>query len=624
MDRSGPGSTRSPPSELMIAVEREQLRMILAHSEFGILAATAFAILVATGLHSGELASVPTDLLVAWLAVKVGIVLPRLIIARLAHKQTPRSASLAARFTVPLLALDGAVWGVGAAALMGGKTEIWSLIAACICCVACVATFGLQVRFSATAAYVGPMIAPVSLALLVHGGTAATTAALGLGLLLALLLSTSRRAELRLAEVIELRFRTEVVSAERAQALALAHRHSQAKDRFLAVVSHELRTPLHGILGLTRITRADLPKIAASTLAHYRLELIEDASLHLQRMVNDLLDISFMDSGELQLHPAPFHLLHELQVITETYTARAPEHGIAFNALIQPSLEGLVVGDSVRLSQVLHNLLGNAFKFTPLGGTITLSVERIHGTQDIQFTIRDTGPGVPLAEQESIFEIFTQGSVAGSRPEGVGLGLAIARQLARAMNGDIVCRSGTKTGSAFIFTASLPTQLSAVQDATTPPASAARKSNYAGHTIYIADDDQLNALVHGSVVRSIGCDLEVFTNGQALVDRFASTNKRPAAILLDWDMPVLDGRSATLAIRRHELRQGLAPVPIIGLSANPSPEYSMAGIQAGMTLFLTKPCSPAELAATIATQVGHAALPGLEQLPANRPAWSAD
>jgi CheY-like chemotaxis protein len=273
---------------------------------------------------------------------------------------------------------------------------------------------------------------------------------------------------------------------------------------------------------------------------------------------------------------------------------------------------------------VLHNLLGNAFKFTPLGGTITLAVERIHGTQDIQFTIRDTGPGVPQAEQESIFEIFTQGSVAGSRPEGVGLGLAIARQLARAMNGDIVCRSGTKTGSAFIFTASLPSQLSVVHDPVAATPSPARKSNYAGHTIYIADDDQLNALVHGSVVRSIGCDLEVFTNGQALVDRYAATEKRPAAILLDWDMPVLDGRSATLAIRRHELRHGLAPVPIIGLSANPSPEYSVAGMQAGMNVFLTKPCSPAELAATMAAQVGHSNSPGIETHPIERPAWSSD
>jgi CheY-like chemotaxis protein len=331
-----------------------------------------------------------------------------------------------------------------------------------------------------------------------------------------------------------------------------------------------------------------------------------------------------MESGELQLHPAPFHLLHELQVITETYSARAPEHGLAFTSLIQPSLEGLVIGDSVRLSQVLHNLLGNAFKFTPLGGTITLAVERIHGTQKIQFTIHDTGPGVPLAEQETIFEIFTQGSVAGSRPEGVGLGLAIARQLARAMDGDIVCRSGTESGSAFIFTATLPSQLSAVQDGTASAPAPGRKSNYAGHTIYIADDDQINALVHGSVVRSIGCDLEVFSNGQALVDRFTSTDKRPAAILLDWDMPILDGRSATLAIRSHELRLGLSPVPIIGLSANPSPAYSMAGIQAGMTMFLTKPCSPVDLAAALTAQIGRQAAPAADGIPSNRPAWSSD
>jgi two-component system, sensor histidine kinase len=622
MTSSGIEPSSAAAAELQIAVRHEQLRMITAHAEFGVLAATAFAVLVTIALRSGSLGAIPGDWLTAWLIVKVGVAIPRLLSVRLVRQSQSQWATLAARSTIPLLALDGLIWGIGAATLMGGQTETWSLIAACICCVACVATFGLQVRLAATAAYVGPMIAPVSLALLIHGGTAPDTAALGLALLLALLLSTARRSEHRLGEVIELRFRTEQVSAERAQALALATLHSQAKDRFLAVVSHELRTPLHGILGLTRLTRTDLARTAATALAHYRLELIEDASVHLQRMVNDLLDISFMESGRLQLHPAPFHLLHELSLITETYTARAPELGVRFNAVIPRSLDGVVVGDSARLAQVLHNLLGNAFKFTPIGGTITLSVERTPGGANLRFTVRDTGPGVPVAERESIFEVFTQGSIAGSRPEGVGLGLAIARQLARAMDGDIVYSSDLDVGSTFVFTAMLPSKLAAISDSTVAMSMPVPKSNYAGLTIYVADDDELNALVHGSVVRAIGCDVEMFENGRLLFDRFTTTDKPPAAILRDWDMPVLDGRATALAIRRYEARNGLSAVPIIGLSANTSP--SMSGIDAGMTAFLSKPCMPGDLAEALTSHIGRETSSGRASPLVTRPSWSDD
>jgi two-component system, sensor histidine kinase len=614
MHKTQPDTTINTPSQLRAAVAREQLQILLTHTQIGVFAATAFAALVAYRLLAGTLATIAPHLVLGWFAVKLAVVMPRVVAAHLARSPNARTAEFAGRCTVPLLALDGAVWGVGAAALMGGPVESWSLIAAFICCVACIATFGLGVRLAATAAYCVPMIAPPAVALLVHGGGAADTAAIGLTLVISLLLLTSLRSERRIREFIALRFHSDQISAERAAALALANRHSQAKDRFLAIVSHELRTPLHGILGLTRLTISDLPKVPITVNAHYRLGLIEDAGLHLQRMVNDLLDISFMESGRLQLHPAPFHLLHELSVITETYAARASEVGIGFAAYIQPSLEGLVSGDSARIAQVLHNLLGNAFKFTLLGGKITLEVERIHATSTIQFLVRDTGPGVPESERDTIFEIFAQGSVAGNRPDGVGLGLAISRQLAREMDGDVVCRSGGLVGSAFVFTATLPHQLAAVgHPPAAPPAMAvARRSQYVGLTVYLADDDPGSALVAGSVIRSLDCDLESFVNGAELLERFITTSERPDAIVLDWDMPMLDGRSTALAIRHHERLHDLRPVPIIGLSANPAPSFSLAGLTAGMTVFLTKPCSPLELAGVLTAHLGRDAVFSLE------------
>lgn len=595
--------------------------MLLAHTEVGVIAATIFAALVAFGLLRGAIAPAPPQFVTGWLVAKIIVVLPRIVAAYLARSLNARTAAVAGACTVPLLGLDGAVWGAGAAYLMHGSVESWSLVAAFICCVACVATFGLQVRLSATAAYVVPMIAPVAAALLVQGGTACDTAAFGLVMLLALLLSTARRSDRRMAEVIELRYRTEEVSAERAEALALAKRHSQAKDRFLAVVSHELRTPLHGILGLTRLTSMDLPRTAATTLAHHRLGLIEDAGVHLQRMVDDLLDISFMESGRLQLHPAPFNLLHELCLISETYAARAPEVGIGFKAFIQPSLDGMVVGDAARISQVLHNLLGNAFKFTPLGGRVTLEVERMQTSSSIQFVVRDTGPGVPEDEREAIFQTFTQGTVAGTRPKGVGLGLAISRQLAREMAGDIHYRPGGATGSVFAFTANLPVKLSVVGHDSAAPVAIPRRSQYAGLTVLLADDDPGSSLVAGTVIRSLGCDLETFSNGADLVEHFIKATRRADAIVLDWDMPKLDGREAAMAIRHHERKEHLRPIPIIGISANPSPAYSLAGIRAGMTVFLTKPCPPEDLARALTEHIGREAIVAADT---KHDSWSTD
>ncbi|HEV7912919.1 MAG TPA: histidine kinase dimerization/phospho-acceptor domain-containing protein, partial [Albitalea sp.] len=346
-------------AELAGLVAGEQLRMIFAHSTVGTVIATVFALFLAS--HAS--AHVPHDALLAWVALKVGIVVPRVLLAHLYRARGRPAAAAWHVWTIALLALDGAVWGLGGAWVMGTTTQIVPVVAASLSCVASIATFGLQVRLAATAAYVVPMILPTSIALLARGDDLGLFAGSGLLLFLGVLLSTAKRSETRLAEVFRLRFLTDRIAAERAEALALANAQSAVKSQFLATMSHEFRTPLHGILGLTRLARSEHPDPALQ----HRLGLIEHSGEHLLRLINDLLDVSRIEAGRVELDESTFDLAAELDELADVYLVRCDEKGLEFAARIDLPAPCWVRGDPTRVRQVLHNLLGNAIKFTDKG-----------------------------------------------------------------------------------------------------------------------------------------------------------------------------------------------------------------------------------------------------------------
>jgi signal transduction histidine kinase len=596
--------------ETAVIVYQEQIRLILAHTAVGTAAATFFAILLASQLGRGALGvSLAPWLIVGWVVLKVAVVIPRIVHASVCRRRLEAGGAPPYRWTVPLLALDGAVWGLGGAYLMTFSGHIVSVVASVLCCVACVATFGLQVRATAAAAYVAPMLGPVSAALLWRGDDVGLIGGVGLAMFLGLLLSTSIRWQHRMAEVIQLRLATERISQERAQALELAERHSAAKDRFLAVVSHELRTPLHGILGLVQIARHDLPKDQA--LLHYRLELIEEAARHQERMVSDLLDISAIEAGRLELQRQPVHLARELALLRETWRSRAEEIGLRLLIAVDPGVGEWVVGDAVRLVQVLNNLVGNAFKFTPLGGQVSLTARRA-APDVVRFDVADTGRGIAAGDVERIFEAFVQvADGAGSRPHGVGLGLAISRELARAMGGDLTCASDVGRGATFVFTARLPVaeEPFAPQQDASSGRDARRLGN--GKTVVVVDDDSSSLLVATTVLRKLDCEVEEFRDGASALRRLLSAQRRPDLVVLDWDMPGIDGGHAAEAIRKFEREQGLPRLPLLTLSANAPATFAAAALAAGMDDVLLKPCAPAELAASVVRHLrgGAAAVP---------------
>ena len=563
-------------------VANEQLRMIFAHSTAGTLIATVFALFLASYLRP----HVPIHELLIWVALKLGVALPRVVLAYAYRARGSPSGPAWQRWTIGLLAADGACWGVAGVWLMGGRTEIVAVMAASLSCVASVATFGLQVRLAATAAYVVPMIGPTALALLARRDEFGLFAGVGLLLFLALMLSTARQSQRRLAEVFTLRFLTDRISAERAQALALARRESAVKSRFLATMSHEFRTPLHGILGLTRLTRTE----QVEPRLQHRLGLIEHSGEHLLSLINDLLDVSRIEAGRVEIRPARFELGAELDELADVYLMRCEQRGLEFTTCIDTQLPCWVRGDAMRLRQILHNLLGNALKFTERG-SVELHVAR-HSDGRMAFRVIDTGAGIAAADLPHLFEAFWQ---ARDSP-GTGLGLNIAREISRAMGGDIQCESELGRGSQFVLLLPLPDQPQPDAQAAASDEKPAQHGAVAHARVLLAEDNDVSALVIEAMLDRHGCAVTRVTNGaDAVQHALAAGGTRPDVVLMDSQMPGMDGLEAARRIRGLEMSQGLARVPIVALTANTAGDDRLRCEQAGMDHFVGKPFTEVEL-----------------------------
>lgn len=586
--------------DLAERVADEQLRMVWMHASVGTLIATAFAVFMA--LHMP--ASVPPLLVQTWLVMKLLVAIPRIVQSQIYKRQGYPGGAAWRSSTYWLLGLDGAVWGLAGAWLMQADNQLASLIAASLACMAAVATFGLQVRVLATAAYVVPMLGPTALSLLWRGDEFGFLGGVGLILMLGLLLATAFRSEKRLAEVFLLRLHASRIAQEKVEALELAKRESSVKSQFLATMSHELRTPLHGILGLARLIHVD----AKDPAMQRRVELIESSGTHLLSLINDLLDIARIESGQLKIQRSVFDLAAELERVAGVYAVRSEDKGLVFTSDLRLPRPCWVEGDPARTRQVLHNLLGNAVKFTQKGW-IGLSAHREAGDDRVVFEVRDTGVGIPHADQAHIFEAFRQAASGPSRPlEGTGLGLTIAREIAHALGGDISCQSTVGVGSLFRFTARLPeAEAPDVQTAVSSGVSSAVHAAVAsqlradvGHRqphVLLVEDNDLNALVASAFLERCGLEVEHVHDGREAVRHALREVGRPDLILMDCLMPTLDGFEATREIRHQEQALGLARVPVIALTATATEEDRRRCMSAGMDDFLAKPFSDADLMA---------------------------
>jgi len=573
---------------LRAEVSNEQLNMVLGHTRLGTLVATAFAVFLALQLRG---VAVPAWLVDGWLVVKLVVAAARIYVS-VRHQRLGRPGGKGwARTTDAWLLADGIVWGAAGFMLMSSPVQLAAVVCAVMACVSCVATFGLQFRKRSTGAYVSPILALTSIGLFPRGDELGTIGGTGLLMLLGLLLATATASEKRLVDVLMLRLRAQALSVEKDEALKLALRQSAVKTQFISNVSHELRTPLHGILGVTRLLHLE----AGDSAVTRRLELIESSGTHLLGLINDLLDISRIEAGQFAMRSERFELGTVIQNLADLYTVRAIDKGLDFTLNLQLDLPCWVTGDPARVRQVLHNLLGNAVKFTQQG-KITLTLMRDAETGRLTAEVQDTGPGIEASELEHVFEAFRQVGGAASKPfEGTGLGLTIARDIAQAMGGDIHMRSTVGVGTCALFTALLPKAAPPEASAKSERPNSAARSATGSCRVLIAEDDDVNAVIATAYLEHMGVTPERVRDGRQAVRHALREIDRPDLVLMDCRMPTMDGMAATREIRTQERSLGLPRVPVIALTATTSDINRQLCLNAGMDDFMSKPYTREDL-----------------------------
>lgn len=557
-------------------VRTAQLDRILRHSSTATVISTAFAFILAVYLE-------PTFGVAAfiWFGLKVATALPRFFFAQ-AYRLgwwKPALDALAA-FVLGSFIIDGAVWGLAGAWGARGHSETVALMVACISSVAMLATFALQIQLKATLAYVAPMLCPMALALLWRGDTLGLFAAGGTVLVMVQTTVTSLVSERRTT-------REYLAHDQLNGALNEVKRQSSVKTVFLGSMSHELRTPLHGILGLTELIQR---KVTDPSVSH-QLKLIRSSGEHLLELIGALLDVSRIDSGKLELHPAPVDLSAELKTVSDLYTLRASSKGLAFEVNVSLGESCWVQADITRVRQVLHNLLGNAMKFTKRG-VIGFNVWEAGG--NVVCEVTDTGSGIDAKDLPYIFDAFRQTeATAVNSSEGAGLGLTIARELARAMGGDLTAESTVGIGSRFRLEFKPSRLQSSEIPASARDSTAESMQLRRNFRVLVVEDNEVNALIAVAFLDQLGVATTRVPDGrQALEAAFATP--RPDLILMDCRMPVLDGLAATKELRMIERSTKMARVPVIALTANPSDEDRAECFEAGMDGFLTKPFTGAQ------------------------------
>ncbi len=370
-------------------------------------------------------------------------------------------------------------------------------------------------------------------------------------------------------------------TAALAAARDLANEASGQKSRFLAHMSHELRTPLNGVLGLAQVLAAD-PELGERQRQH--ATTVEQAGQHLLSILNEILDLSRIEAGRMDLAPRPVALMGFLQELNALAQGATMPLGVVLHFDIAPDLPSTVVVDAMRLRQILLNLLNNAWKFTPSGGSVRLDVSRIDGDL-IGFSITDTGPGVPESMRSRLFQDYARGS-GPSHPGGTGLGLAISAHLASAMGGALTHADGPGgTGSRFMLVLTLP-EVDAPADVEPAPATGEHREPPSGLRFLVVDDVALNRKTIRALLEYAGHEVEVAENGRAALaalDRFPL----PDIVLMDQSMPDMDGNTAARYIRNLPGRAGR--VPILAVTANALPQDIEASLAAGMDGHIAKP-----------------------------------
>ena len=584
----------------------QAVRLLYRNAEFAQYALAIVAILIAVG---NVLFGAPATLAVGWAGYMVTVAAGRVILVRRYFKVVPDIGDTPRwyrRFIVGVL-LAGVGWGVGAALFMIGAGDEARFF-----------TAGLM---SATVAGAVASLAPSRFALLLYILLAALPVSLIAALdyrepvdlillvtsllFIAMVASSARNLRGTLMAAIQLGLERSRMVAALEESRDQAESASRGKSDFLANMSHEIRTPMNGIIGLTELALMDPDHPSVPEHLH----MIQASAESLLHILNDILDSSKIEAGKIVIEHEPFDLRERLALAVGALAATAQSKGLALRLDLAPEVPAQVLGDALRLQQVLTNLIGNGIKFTSRGEVVvTASVSDVDEEGCIvAFSVRDTGIGIAPEAQELVFDAFAQADSSTSRRYGgTGLGLSISRRLVELMGGTLGVRSEAGRGSDFFFAlrfahapgplrhaggpaADARDALAATADASAAEAVVAP----APGRILLVEDNEINQRLAVALLEGAGYSVTLAANGLQALDRFSSSTFD--LILMDLQMPVMDGLEATRRIRDLERQSGARPTPIIALTASVRPQDRDVCLAAGMDDFVAKPINVGEL-----------------------------